>query len=167
MSGRIRISVVVLAGFAIAAGVAAILYHSTHARVATQNGATNQVVEHGDRIVISLPERKLTVMHDGKSAGEYEIAVGKPDTPTPTGEFQIADKQAYAGVNGAFGTRWMEFHRMREADGVLHLFGIHGTNAPQKIGDAVSHGCIRLNNDDVEKVYQQAYIGEPVQIIDR
>jgi lipoprotein-anchoring transpeptidase ErfK/SrfK len=123
-------------------------------------------VERGDRIVISLPERKLTVMHDGRATGEYEIAVGKPDTPTPTGDFQIADKQAYAGINGAFGTRWMEFHRMRESDGVLHLVGIHGTNAPQKIGDAVSHGCIRLNNDDVEKVYRQAYIGEPVEIID-
>ena len=147
---------------AVFVGAAAILYHSTRARAVRPQ----QVTERGNRIVISLMERKLTVMHDGKPTGEYEIAVGKPDTPTPTGEFRIADKQAYDGANGVFGTRWMEFHRMRESDGVLHLLGIHGTNAPQKIGDAVSHGCIRLSNEDVEQVYRQAYIGEPVEIVD-
>jgi L,D-transpeptidase ErfK/SrfK len=148
-------------GFAMAAGGAAILYHSTHAHAVVQ-----PVAVRGDKIVISLPQRKLTVMHDGKPAGEYEIAVGKPDTPTPTGEFQIADKQSYDGSNGVFGTRWMEFHRMRAPDGVLHLFGIHGTNAPQKLGDAVSHGCIRMSNEDIEQVYRRAYIGEPVEVVD-
>ena len=152
----------VVSSLAVVAGAAAIVYHSTRTHVVRPQ----QVTERGNRIVISLPERKLTVMHDGTLVGEYEIAVGKPDTPTPTGEFQIADKQSYDGSNGVFGTRWMEFHRMRESDGVLHLLGIHGTNAPQKIGDAVSHGCIRMSNEDVEQVYRQAYIGEPVEIVD-
>jgi lipoprotein-anchoring transpeptidase ErfK/SrfK len=60
----------------------------------------------------------------------------------------------------------MEFYRVTTPDGVLHLYGIHGTNAPQRIGGAVSHGCIRLSNHDVEEVYREAYIGEPVEIVD-
>jgi lipoprotein-anchoring transpeptidase ErfK/SrfK len=60
----------------------------------------------------------------------------------------------------------MEFYRVTTRDGVLHLYGIHGTNAPQRIGQAVSHGCIRLRNHDVEEIYREAYIGEPVEITD-
>jgi len=161
MSERIRVPLLAVSGFAILAAAATVMYHSRHIRSSARNAAVT-----GDKIVIRLAERKLTLMRDGKPAGEYEIAVGKPDTPTPTGEFQIADKQAYKEPNGAFGTRWMEFHRMRAPDGVLHLFGIHGTNAPQKIGDAVSHGCIRLSNHDVEEVFMQAHVGEPVEIVD-
>jgi lipoprotein-anchoring transpeptidase ErfK/SrfK len=105
------------------------------------------------------------IVRDGKVAGAYEIAVGKPDTPTPTGEFRITDKQSHPGPpGGVFGARWLEFYRVTTRDGVLHLYGIHGTNAPQKLGGAVSHGCIRLSNHDVEEVYREAYIGEPVEI---
>ncbi len=120
---------------------------------------------HDSRIVINLAERRLQIVRDGKVAGAYEIAVGKPDTPTPTGEFRITDKQSHPGPpGGVFGARWLEFYRVTTPDGVLHLYGIHGTNAPQKLGGAVSHGCIRLSNHDVEEVYREAYIGEPVEI---
>ena len=121
---------------------------------------------HDSRIVISLAERRLKVVRDGEVAGEYEIAFGKPDTPTPTGEFRITVKQLHPGpATGLFGARWMEFYRVTTPDGVLRLYGIHGTNAPQRIGGAVSHGCIRLSNHDVEEVYREAYIGERVEIV--
>jgi lipoprotein-anchoring transpeptidase ErfK/SrfK len=121
---------------------------------------------HDSRIVISLAERRLKVVRDGEVAGEYEIAIGKPDTPTPTGEFRITVKQLHPGpATGLFGARWMEFYRVTTPDGVLHLYGIHGTNAHQRIGSAVSRGWIRLRNHDVEEVYREAYIGEPVEIV--
>ncbi len=140
---------------AVAASVARPVYRSAHARSAAPES----------RIVINIAERKLTVFKDGRAAGEYVIAVGKPGTPTPAGEFHIADKQTVPGAgDGVFGARWMEFYRVRGPDGVLQLYGIHGTNVPQKLGDAVSHGCIRLSNHDVEQVFKQAYVGEPVYI---
>ena len=121
---------------------------------------------HDSRIVINLVERRLKIVRDGEVAAEYEIAVGKPDTPTPTGEFRITAKQSHPGpASGVFGARWMEFYRVTTPDGVLHLYGIHGTNGPQRIGGAVSHGCIRLSNRDAEAVYREAYIGERVEIV--
>ena len=121
---------------------------------------------HDSRIVINLAERRLKIVRNSEVAAEYEIAVGKPDTPTPTGEFRITAKQSHPGpATGVFGARWMEFYRVTTPDGVLRLYGIHGTNAPQRIGGAVSHGCIRLSNHDVEEVYREAYIGERVEIV--
>ena len=119
------------------------------------------------KIVISIAERKLTILRGGIPAGEYDVAVGKPETPTPTGEFRIADKQSIPGPGtGVFGVRWMEFHRVRMPEGGFFLYGIHGTNEPEKIGDAVSHGCVRLSNHDIEEVFREAYVGEPVVIVD-
>jgi lipoprotein-anchoring transpeptidase ErfK/SrfK len=116
--------------------------------------------------VINLAERRLKVLRGGEVAREYEIAVGKPDTPTPMGEFRISVKQSHPGpATGVLGARWMEFYRVTTPDGILHLYGIHGTNAPQRIGAAVSHGCIRLSNHDIEEVYREAYIHEPVEIV--
>jgi hypothetical protein len=70
-------------------------------------------VAHDSRIVINLAERRLKVLRGGEVAGEYEIAVGKPETPTPTGEFRISVKQLHPGpATGVLGARWMEFYRV-------------------------------------------------------
>lgn len=119
-------------------------------------------------IVISVPDRALAIVRDGKAVETFTIAVGKPSTPTPTGLFHLSDLDAHpTPVNGVFGDRWMEFTRKTGADGITTLWGIHGTNHPEKVGEAVSHGCIRMRNQDVEKVFAQAYAGEPVEITDR
>lgn len=64
------------------------------------------------------------------------------------------------GVNqrrykGVLGTR-----RLVLGDG----YGIHGTNAPETIGRSVSHGCVRLRNEDIEKLYDMVPVGTPVYI---
>jgi hypothetical protein len=64
------------------------------------------------------------------------------------------------GVNqrrykGVLGTR-----RLVLGDG----YGIHGTNAPETIGRSVSHGCVRLRNEDIEKLYEMVPVGTPVYI---
>jgi lipoprotein-anchoring transpeptidase ErfK/SrfK len=43
-------------------------------------------------------------------------------------------------------------------------YGIHGTNNPASIGQAVSHGCIRLRNEDVTQLYHLVTVGTPVFI---
>ncbi|HKA01828.1 MAG TPA: L,D-transpeptidase [Candidatus Solibacter sp.] len=137
------------------------LHHAASQRAALPNS-------HADsRIVVSLSERKLAVIKGGRVAGEYPVAIGKPDTPTPAGEFHVNDMQSHPGpAAGVFGARWIEFNRRIAPDGVTHLDGIHGTNAPQLIGAAVSHGCIRMSNHDVEEVFRDAFVGEPVEIVD-
>ena len=64
------------------------------------------------------------------------------------------------GVNqrrykGVLGTR-----RLVLGDG----YGIHGTNAPETIGRSVSHGCVRVRNEDIEKLYDMVPVGTPVYI---
>jgi hypothetical protein len=56
---------------------------------------------------------------------------------------------------GVLGTR-----RLKLGDG----YGLHGTNQPETIGRAVSHGCVRLRNEDIEKLFEMVPVGTPVFI---
>jgi lipoprotein-anchoring transpeptidase ErfK/SrfK len=163
---RSRTILWMIAGVLIAGAIGTVTYRSIRVHAA-RTPAPAQPAVRDSRIVISLSERKLTVFEQGNRVGEYEIAIGKPETPTPTGVFHITDKQTHPGPpTGVFGVRWMEFYRTTDRSGTLLMYGIHGTNAPEKIGGAVSHGCIRLSNTDVEEVFRHAYVGEPVEIVD-
>ncbi|MEP6857661.1 MAG: L,D-transpeptidase [Gemmatimonadales bacterium] len=56
---------------------------------------------------------------------------------------------------GVMGTRRLEL-----GDG----YGIHGTDHPESIGQSVSHGCVRMRNEDIEKLYPLVPVGTPVYI---
>ena len=56
---------------------------------------------------------------------------------------------------GVLGTR-----RLYLGDG----YGIHGTDHPESIGHAASHGCVRLRNEDIEKLYDMVPVGTVVYI---
>ena len=105
-------------------------------------------------IIISLAQRKLSLARGGVETASYPVAVGKPATPTPTGEWSILNKALNPG--GVFGTRWMAFTRRGH--------GIHGTNQPQSIGHAVSNGCVRMYAPDVEALFAQVPVGTPVSV---
>ena len=109
----------------------------------------------GPVINIHVDTRILTFVLNN-SITVYPVAIGKPSTPTPPGNWKVVFKSVDPG--GPFGVRWM---RLSVPWG---SFGIHGTNNPNSIGKAVSHGCIRLYNEDVIVVYSQTPIGTPVNI---
>jgi len=105
-------------------------------------------------IQIGLAQRRLVLLRGGVEAAHYPVAVGKPATPTPTGSWSVLNKAFNPG--GVFGTRWMAFTRQGH--------GLHGTNQPQSIGHAVSNGCVRMYNADVEALFDQVQVGVPVLI---
>lgn len=105
-------------------------------------------------IHIARGARTLSLFRGTVLLGRYGIAVGKPNTPTPLGDFAIATKVVNPG--GILGTRWMGLN--------LQSYGIHGTNRPWLIGQAVSLGCIRMHNEHVETVFNNVRIGTPVYI---
>lgn len=120
-------------------------------------------------IVINLPSRTLELYSNHSLIKVYPIAVGKPSTPSPLGNFQISEKEINpcwfpprteqvipSGPDNPLGYRWMEF---------APLYGIHGTNAPWAIGLAVSNGCIRMQEENVEELFEVVPPGTPVQII--
>jgi lipoprotein-anchoring transpeptidase ErfK/SrfK len=118
-------------------------------------------------VLISIPDRKLAVLEGGNVLATFEVAVGAARSPSPTGEFQIVSHVANpiynhcgkvipSGKDSPVGTRWVGLDRKS--------YGIHGTNAPRSIGHAASHGCIRLRNRDMERLFTMLRVGDVVEI---
>lgn len=108
------------------------------------------------KIFIDLVLCKLQLQEEGKVIKVYPVAVGAKKTPSPVGIYSITNK---AHWGGAFGTRWMQLSVP------WGTYGIHGTNRPASIGQPVSHGCIRMQNRDVEEVYKQVDVDTPVHVV--
>jgi len=109
-------------------------------------------------LLIDRGTRTLTVLVGGKFHKQYRVAVGKPETPTPLGDWRIVHRST--GWGSGFGTRWMGLNVP------WGIYGVHGTNRPYSIGSYASHGCIRMFNNSVEEVYPLTRIGNLVRIID-
>mgnify|MGYP001442453181 CR=1 FL=1 len=107
------------------------------------------------QIVIDVPARQLHLYEGSTPHRTFPIAVGKAATPTPPGTYTVIEKIPHPG--GVFGSRWLGLSR--------RYYGIHGTNAPWLIGQAVSNGCIRMHNSDVEYVYDLVDTGTEVRIL--
>ena len=119
------------------------------------------------RLFVDLEGRTLRVERDGTEVFTGTTAVGTADDPTPTGGTYITeliDNQEPDGAYGpyAFGLALHSDSRT-EFNGGPGQVGIHGTNRPDLIGQAVSHGCIRLSNADIEElVGLELPLGAPV-----
>ena len=122
----------------------------------------------GRRLVVSIPDRKIVLIEEGQVVKTYPIAVGKQSTPSPNGSFHIASrvvkptwyqpgKMVGPGPANPLGTRWMGLG--------FKGYGIHGTNMPNSIGKAASHGCIRMRNHDVEELFELVQVGDPVDLV--
>ncbi|TRY24292.1 L,D-transpeptidase family protein [Brevibacillus sp. LEMMJ03] len=92
----------------------------------------------------------------GEVLASFPIAPGAVDTPSPIGVYSVIQKSKNWG--GGFGSRWLGI------DVEWGTYGIHGTNRPEHIGRYVSHGCFRMRNQDIEKLYPHVRIGTPVII---
>ena len=118
-------------------------------------------------VLVSLVDRKLAVIDNGIVIATFRVAVGAKVSPSPAGEFTIVSRVSNptyyhrgtvipTGKDNPVGTRWVGLS--------LKGYGIHGTNAPGSIGRAASHGCIRLRNRDMERLFTMLRIGDTVQI---
>ncbi len=119
------------------------------------------------RVVVSIPDRKLAVLENDRVLRTFDIAVGAAHSPSPTGTFKVVNhitnptwyykgKVVGPGPGNPVGTRWIGL----SAAG----YGIHGTNAPGSIGKKASHGCIRLRNADVERLFELVAVGDQVEL---
>jgi len=121
--------------------------------------ATARVERSAPRIEVSLSERRLTLFQGGERVKSYSIAIGKPSHPTPTGSFSVSRivwNPGWVPPN----SDWARGKQPRNPgdssnpmQGVKIYFRdpayfIHGTNSPASIGEAASHGCIRMRTSD-------------------
>lgn len=91
------------------------------------------------RIIVDLSQRMLYLLDNDIVVRGFPVGIGKILTATPSGEYTIVNKQPNPG--GPYGAFWMGLSKPH--------YGIHGTNNPSSIGHQVSHGCIRMYNEDV------------------
>jgi len=120
------------------------------------------------RIVVSIPDRKLALLENDRIVKTYDVAVGASVSPSPDGEYQIAQRLENPtyyhpgvvigpGTGNPLGPRWIGLN--------VTGFGIHGTNHPESIGKNASHGCIRLRNRDIEDLFARVKVGDRVSLI--
>jgi hypothetical protein len=138
------------------------------------NGRTGWVREqalgrlHVNHYHVVVDERalRLTLYRKGHRIFTAPVGVGKPSTPTPDGRFWIREKFAVEPANPfygpyAFGTA--DYSTLSEwpHGGIV---GIHGTNEPGLIPGRPSHGCIRMKDGDVARLWGLLPVGTPVTI---
>ena len=125
-------------------------------------------------IVVDLDARWLVLSMGGEVAGAWEVAIGRAGRETPRGQYQIGELQtepmwfpagqppvSFGDPKNPLGTRWIGWTR---SDGTNTGLGIHGTNEPETIGSAASDGCVRMRNEDVERLYVLVPRGAPVTV---
>jgi L,D-transpeptidase catalytic domain len=110
---------------------------------------------------------RATLYRDGRVMWQAPIGVGRPSLPTPAGHFYLMEKLPVAGepfygpyelVTSAYAPT------LKEWPGGLGI-AIHGTDEPQLIPGYPSHGCIRLRDADVERLWPLIEVGTPIEIV--
>lgn len=123
-------------------------------------------------VIINKQTNQLGYIVDGTVQFVYPVATGLTAELTPEGLFTVTvkaknpyyRKKSIPGGDpqNPLGTRWIGFNA-NGTDG--RIYGIHGTNNPASIGKYVTQGCVRLNNHDVEQLFEKIPIGAKVLII--
>jgi lipoprotein-anchoring transpeptidase ErfK/SrfK len=120
-----------------------------------------------NRIVVHLDARRIEVrrVRDGRLLLRSTVAVGSVGTETPRGrDFYV--QSAFVPADPFFGTFALETTAFaRVTDWPTNVVGIHGTNQPELLGKAVSHGCIRVANDVAARLRRLAPLGTPIDIL--
>ncbi|MEM9163625.1 MAG: L,D-transpeptidase, partial [Cyanobacteria bacterium P01_F01_bin.4] len=121
---------------------------------------------------VKLAMRQVELYKQGKLVEQYPVAVGQDEWETPVGVFEVLQMQQNPawqhpitqdviepGPDNPLGARWIGFW----SDGTSQI-GFHGTNQENLIGQAVSHGCIRMRNQDIQKLYDQLALGTLITV---
>jgi lipoprotein-anchoring transpeptidase ErfK/SrfK len=120
-----------------------------------------------ERIVVTLSSRRLVVFRSGKPVFRARVAIGTPQTPTPVGKYFVNERFLLSEANGPFGVAALGISAHSD---VLKNWvqggpiALHGTDEPLTVGSAASHGCIRLANTDMRRLFALAPAGTPVDI---
>ena len=131
-----------------------------------QNTTVKKGIVANRMIIINQCTMRLAYYENGKLVTTFSCATGKASTATPNGKFSIIHKE----VNRPYYKDHIPGGSPKNPLGYRFLqltssgYAIHGTNVPSSIGGKVSHGCVRLQNANVEWLYDRVYVGTPVII---
>jgi hypothetical protein len=139
------------------------------------NGSTGWISERGTRelvtpwrLSLNLAARRLTAYRNGRVVRRFSAVVGKPTTPTPTGEFFVEEalRMQPGEAGGPFALALSaRSDVLQEFEGGPGQIAIHGReNLGGTLGTAVSHGCVRLATASIEWLAARIGPGVPVGI---
>jgi lipoprotein-anchoring transpeptidase ErfK/SrfK len=118
-----------------------------------------------DRIVVDRSARTIDLFRDAKVLLHARVAVGAPGWETPLGQFYVTARfvpdDPFLGV---FAFETSAYSKLTDWPGG-GIVGIHGTSAPQLIGQAISHGCVRVTNRTARQLQRFVKVGTPVSIV--
>lgn len=123
------------------------------------------------KIVVSAQDHTLILQKDGETIRDFPVGIGQGQYPTPGGVYYIKELLAPPDPNGAYGpyayglSGFSEIDELANFAGGDGVIGIHGTNDPASVGASVSHGCIRMNNEDITELAEILPLGTPVAIL--
>jgi lipoprotein-anchoring transpeptidase ErfK/SrfK len=116
-------------------------------------------------LVIYRGSRRFEFYVNGKLNRTGKVAVGRPGMETPLGLFYVQAKfDPSWPVLGAYAFETSGYSKLSDWPGG-GVVGVHGTNTPELIGQAVSHGCVRLYNKDIQYLRSVVGVGTPVKIV--
>jgi lipoprotein-anchoring transpeptidase ErfK/SrfK len=120
-----------------------------------------------NRIVVHRGLRTVEVFHGSRRLLLAKVAVGAPGRETPLGDFYVTARfhpdDPFLGV---FALETSAYSRLTEWPGG-GVVGIHGTSEPWLLGQAVSHGCVRVSNLTAQALRRLAPLGTPISIVAR
>jgi hypothetical protein len=117
---------------------------------------------------LSLSGRKLTVLRGNRVLARYTVAIGAPANPTPTGRFAVTDRLRTGDPGGPYGCCILALsalapHAIQAWSGGNRI-AIHSTPETSSIGQAVSHGCVRLTLPEGQWLLDHIPLGTPTLI---
>lgn len=122
------------------------------------------------QLVVDLSDRQVSLYEGDQVQATYTVAIGQEGWETPIGTFTVIEmlknppwehpitkELIRDDPRNPLGSRWISFW----TDG-NYAIGFHGTNVDSSVGQAVSHGCLRMLNADIEMLYEQVSLGTTV-----
>ena len=117
------------------------------------------------RILVDLSARRLRLVEQGRTLFTTRVAVGRRGAETPTGLFYVtAVFRPTERYLGSYAFETSAYSKLSEWPGG-GVVGLHGTNEPELLGQAVSHGCIRMSNAAAQVLKRLAPAGTPLRIV--
>lgn len=122
-------------------------------------------------IIVNKSTNEMAFVNENRIQTVISVATGKTEDLTPEGLFTITikAKNPYfrkkdipgGDPKNPLGTRWIGF----DAEGTDgRIYGFHGTNQPESIGKNVSQGCVRLQNEAIESLYDYIPLGTKIVV---
>jgi L,D-transpeptidase ErfK/SrfK len=140
-------------------------------------------------VVLDRRRRLVKLLENGREWRRFPVAVGMPGWETPVGTFRVINKtlnpvwehpekgtHTPPGPTNPLGSRWIGFHtdcngkrgwdgeQMLDVKGCV-VAGFHGTPHRWTVGQALSHGCVRLYEEHVRELFDFVSLGTPVTVL--